>query len=114
MKWKDLVVVVLVFSLPSALTAEIARVPVGTTIYCELDQRVTSKKKLTSVGDLIRARVWQDVQANGRIVIRAGTPMFVRVSQLQGARVAGRKGSLELEAFSVPAVDGSEILLQGG
>ena len=58
MSWKNLVVAVLAFTVPSALTADIIRVPVGTTVYCELDQRVSSKKKLTSLGDLVRARIW--------------------------------------------------------
>lgn len=89
-------------------------VPAGTTVYGELDQRVTSKKKQTSVGDIIRAKVWRNVEVDGRKVIEAGAPMIVRVSHVKKAKVAGIKGALELEAVSVRGVDGKDILLDGG
>ena len=86
----------------------------STKIYCELDQRVTSKKKETSLGQLVRARVWRNVVVDGQTVIEAGSPMVVRVSAIKGARVAGRKGSITLEAVTTRAEDGQEVMLDGG
>lgn len=95
-------------------TAAPVRLPAGTVVYGELGERVTSKKKETEVGDLVQAHVWRDVTVDGRVLVRAGTPMVARVSHVKKARFAGLKGQLEIEAVSVPAVDGTEILLDGG
>ena len=89
-------------------------IPAGTTIFGELDEGVSSKKKETTVGDIVRARVWRDVQVDGRVVIEGGAPMVTRVSLVKPAKMAGRKGDVQLEAVSAIAVDGSEVLLDGG
>jgi hypothetical protein len=86
----------------------------GTYVYAELDEQVTSRKKDTAVGDIVRARVWRDVVVEGRTAIRAGTPVAVRVSSVKPAKMAGRKGEVFLDAISTTAVDGSAILLDGG
>jgi hypothetical protein len=100
--------------LPAALIAETVTVPFGTTVFCELEERVTSKKKETSEGDIVRAHVWKDVRVGDQVVIEGGTPVFVRVSKVKKARLAGQKGKLELEALNVPAVDGHDVPLDGG
>ena len=46
----------------STVLGEAVTVPFGTAVYCELDQRVTSKKKEWSEGDLARAHIWKDVR----------------------------------------------------
>ncbi len=106
--------IITTFAFVLANTASAATLPVGTAIYGELEETVTSKKKDTSVGEILRAHVWRDVLVDNRVYIKAGTPMVVRVSEVQHARVAGRKGDLELEAVSTNAVDGTEVLLDGG
>lgn len=75
---------------------------------------MTSKKKEWSEGDLVRAHVWKDVRVGAYVVVKAGTPVMVRVDELQKARIAGRKGSLELAALNVVGVDGVDIPLDGG
>ena len=97
-----------------SLGAESVLLPAGTPIYGELDQRVISKKKKTEVGQIVRAHVWRNVVVDKQVLIRAGAPMVVRVSHVKGAKVAGIKGDLELEAVSARAVDGTEALLDGG
>lgn len=111
---KRAICAVLVALLPSATLGEMVTIPFGTTVFCELDQQVVSKKKLFSEGDIVRAHVWKDVWADGHLVIEAGTPVFTRISKLQKPRIAGRKGQLELEALNVTAVDRRDIPLEGG
>lgn len=89
-------------------------IPAGTFIYCELDEGITSKKKDSDLGQVVRAHVWQDVTVNGAVVIKAGTPARVEISKLKRAGVAGRKGDLELAAISTKAIDGTNVMLTGG
>mgnify|MGYP004374546009 CR=1 FL=1 len=100
--------------MPSTVLGETITIPFGTTVFCELDQKVTSKKRKWSEGDLVKAHVWKDVRVGTHIVIKAGTPVIMKISKLQKARIAGQKGSLELTALSVLGADGVDIPLQGG
>lgn len=100
--------------LPGTLVAETVSVPSGTRVFIELDQRVTSKKKHNRPGSFVKAHVWHDVVVDGRTIIKAGTPAMVQVGHIKGAKVAGVKGHVELQALQVPAVDGSELMLTGG
>lgn len=95
-------------------SAQAVVIPAGTAVYGEIEETVTSKKKDSEVGEVVRAHVWRDVVVDGNVVIKAGTPMVVQVSDVKRAHVAGRKGDLELEAVSTAAVDGNEVLLDGG
>lgn len=88
--------------------------PAGTVVYGEIQERVTSRKKETSEGDLVQAIVWRDVQIRGEVMIEAGTPIVVRVSRVKKANFAGVKGKLELRAFSTTSVDGTHVPLVGG
>jgi len=92
------------------------RVPAGTVVYGETDERVTSRieKDGWDVGDKVRAHAWRDVTVGGAVVIKAGTPLYVRVSDVKKAKVAGVRGKLELEAVTIPAVDGQDVALDGG
>lgn len=100
--------------LPTTVLGQTTVLPAGTAIYGELDEGLKSKKRETAVGDIVRARVWRDVAVDGRVVIKAGTPLVTRVSKMKPARMAGRKGEIFLDAVSTTAVDGTEILLDGG
>lgn len=111
---QSLLCAALVSWLPVAAIADTVTVPFGTTVFCELDEQVTSKKKETSEGDLVRAHVWKDVWVDGRLVIEAGTPVYTRVSEVKKAKFAGIKGKLELESLNVQAVDGRDVPLDGG
>jgi hypothetical protein len=89
-------------------------VPPGTKVYGVLDQGVTSNQRQTRVGDRVSARVWRNVLVDGETVIPAGTPIEVRVAEVQKRRIAGRAGHVALQAVSVKAGDGTEIYLDGG
>ncbi|GMQ90011.1 MAG: hypothetical protein BMS9Abin10_0353 [Gammaproteobacteria bacterium] len=105
----------LVLLLPATGWTQTITIPTGTVVYGELEQQVSSKKKQQPrVGDIIKARVWRDVVVEGRTVIKAGAPMVVRVANVKQAKFAGIKGKLQLEAVSLKAADGTEVMLDGG
>jgi hypothetical protein len=103
--------VLLPVELSAATTVTISN---GTPIYGILEETVTSRKKDSAEGDIVRASVWRDVIVDGETVIEAGEPLVVRIASVKRAKIAGRKGDLELEAVSTRTVDGSDILLSGG
>lgn len=98
----------------SNATAQTVFVPSNTLIYVETDQPVSGKKKHTQEGQIVRANIWRDVEIDGRIVIKAGTPVLVRVDSIKGAKIAGIKGKMTLGAYDTTTVDGQRIDLGGG
>ena len=101
----------------AALPAKTVVVPFGTTIYCELDQAVTTRQKeahAVQTGDIVRAHVWKDVWVDGQVVIAAGTPVYAKVDRMKKARMAGQKGDLGIEVLSVQAVDRRDVPIDGG
>ncbi len=111
------VVALLFFTLPAFALAERVRIPAGTTVYCVLDESLSTKKKSSNFvrpGDRVRARVAEDVVIDGRVVIEAGTVVWSEVSKARRAKVAGIRGRLEVEANTVAAVDDTSIGLAGG
>ncbi len=101
----------------AAMPAETVTIPFGTTVFCELDQQVTTRQKevyAVNTGDIVQARVWKDVWVDGRRVIVAGTPVYAKVERMKKARMAGQKGFLEIEVLSVRAVDRKDVPLDGG
>lgn len=94
--------------------AETVLVPSNTLVYVETDQPVSGKKKHTQEGQVVRARIWRDVEVNGRVIIKAGTQALVRVDSIKGAKIAGIKGKMTLGAYDTTTVDGQRIDLGGG
>ncbi len=108
---------VLLTALPTAGIADLVRIPAGTTVYCVLDEDLSTKKKSSNfvrLGDRVRARVAEDVVIDGRVVIEAGTVVWSEVSKARRAKIAGIRGRLEVEANTVAAVDDTSIRLAGG
>ena len=101
-------------ALPGSLFAENVAIPEGTRVFVELEQEVTSKKKNNLQGNIVKAHVWRDVVVDGHTVIEAESPVIVKISDIKPAKVAGQKGSVELEALQVESVDGSDLQLRGG
>ena len=101
----------------AAMPAETVTIPFGTTVFCELDQQITTRQKeayAVQTGDIVRAHVWKDVWVDGQRVITAGTPVYAKVERMKKARMAGQKGFLEIEVLSVSAVDRTDVALDGG
>ena len=104
----------LILALPGLVHPETVIIPSGTKIFGELDQKVTSSTRRYRVGYEVDGHVWKDVIVDGYTVVRAGTPMALRISKINSSSIGGGGGSLEIMAVSVEAVDGSEIYLDGG
>ena len=94
--------------------AEELVVPQGTVVFGTLDERITSNANKFRIGYPVDGHVWKDVVVDGHTIIRAGTPIELRISRLAGKSVGGQGGALEIMAVSVKAVDGTEISLAGG
>ncbi len=86
----------------------------GTPIYIALDQEVTSRKKDFGLGDVVEARVWQDVLVGTNVVIERDTPVFASIARIKKSNFAGIKGKLEIEAISTTDVAGNAVELVGG
>jgi hypothetical protein len=114
-KWICSILVVL---LPvAALPAKTVTIPFGTTIFCELDQAVTTRQKeahAVQTGDVVQAHVWRDVWIDGHVVIKAGTSVYAKVDWMKKARMAGQKGYLVIEVLAAQAVDGNDVPVDGG
>jgi hypothetical protein len=108
----------LAFLLPATvLPAKTVVIPFGTTVFCELDQAVTTRQKdahAVQTGDIVQAHVWKDVWVDGHVVIPAGTPVYAKVDRMKKARLAGQKGDLVIEALSVQALDRKDVPIDGG
>lgn len=94
--------------------AEELVIPQGTVVFGALDERITSNANKFRIGYPVDGHVWKDVIVDGHTIIRAGTPIDLRISELTGKSVGGAGGSLRIMAVSVKAVDGTEISLAGG
>lgn len=104
----------LILVAPALVYPATVMIPSGTKIFGELDERVTSSTRRFRVGYEVDGHVWKDVVVNGYTVIRAGSPMALRISKITSSSIGGAGGSLEIMAVSIEAVDGSEIFLDGG
>ena len=80
----------------------------GTALQVRIVEPIDSKTMTEAV-----AVVEYDVKANGKVLIRNGTPVQMQV-QRKKARGIGRPGSLSVRVLSTQAADGQTILLSGG
>ncbi len=83
----------------------------GTAVVLETVKDITTKD--VKVGDKVTLSVSNDVIVEGEVVIKKGTIALgeVVVSQKNGA--VGAPGKLGISIRSVPAVDGTNIVLSG-
>lgn len=105
---------VLAILFPTTGFADTVKVPFGTRVFIQLDERVTSKRKHNRPGSFVQAHVWRDVVVNGKTIVSTGTPAMVQIGEIKGAKVAGIKGRVELKALQVLSVDGQDLMLTGG
>jgi hypothetical protein len=91
-----------------------ATLPEGTRIYVELIQHVSGKRGDATVGQVVQARVWRDVEHGGTTFIKAGTFVSARIDSLKHANIAGVKGKMSIGAIETKCADGQTITLTGG
>ena len=89
-------------------------IPDDTTVYLTTLETVIGKTSQTSVGQIVRARVWRDVVVDGQIAIKGGTPATAKVSHIKNRGIFGVKGKMSLAAIETTAVDGQAVFLTGG
>lgn len=89
-------------------------VPEGTIFYAELGETVTSNSDKYPVGYQPLGHVWRDVVIGGIVVIEAGTPIELRVTNLSPRGMGGRGAGIEISAMYVATVGGEEIAVRGG
>lgn len=86
-------------------------IPGGTGVVLQLVGGVTTKE--SREGDAVPLYVVSPVRVKGVIVIRGGTPGRGLISMARAASSWGGAGELCIEAKSVQAIDGTEILVSG-
>src|SRR5262245_42756281 len=104
----------MIVAAPALVRAEELVIPQGTVVFGALDEKITSNAGKFRIGYPVDGHVWKDVVVDGHTIIRAGTPIELRISELTGKSIGGAGGSLRIMAVSVKAVDGTEISLAGG
>jgi hypothetical protein len=72
------------------------------------------KSNSVSVGQIIDFRIKHDIEADGKVVIPAGSLAKGQVVRAQIAKGLGKQGFIEIQIKSVKAVDGQQIYLTGG
>ncbi len=105
---------VLIFAYVSPIYAEQVVLPIGTQVYLEPGELITSKRGESNPGEIVPAQVWRNVVVDGYVVIKAGAPAIARISDIKRRNIAGKKGQLKVAAISARGVDGQDILLDGG
>ena len=90
------------------------RVLPGTTIYVVTQETLIGKKDRVAEGQVVACKVWRDVVVDDHVVIREGTPVYVKVDEFKKKRMAGRRGKIALGAYETQAVDGTTVRLAGG
>ena len=71
---------------PSLGATETVLLPLGNRIYVATQQDVVGKKDQAEEGQMIPCQVWRDVVLDGRVVIRAGTPVLARIESVTKAK----------------------------
>jgi hypothetical protein len=113
-----LAVAVAVYSLvlsPVAQTATVSRdLPAGSKVFLTLDEGVTSKRGESEVGQVVRCRVWRDVDTGGMPFIKAGTPATCKIDKVKRRNMGGMEGKISIAGIDTTSVDGQSIMLSGG
>lgn len=113
-----LAVSVAVYSLvvsPVALGATVSReLPSGSKVFLTLDEAVTSKRGESEVGQVVRCRVWRDVDMGGMAFIKAGAPATCKIDKVKRRNMGGFEGKVSIAGLDTTAVDGQQVMLSGG
>lgn len=100
---------------PITVAASVSReLPAGTKVFLTLDEGITSKRNDAEVGQLVRCRVWRDVDMGGMAFIKAGTPATCKVDKVKRRNMGGFEGKVSIAGLDTTAVDGRSVMLSGG
>lgn len=88
--------------------------PAGTRFYLVTDQLVSSKRGEADTGMPVMCRVWRDVDLDGTVFIKGGTPASCRVDKVKRSNMGGIEGKVSIGGIETKSIDGQTIMLQGG
>jgi hypothetical protein len=100
---------------PIAQCATVSRdLPAGSKVFLTLDEGVTSKRGESAVGQVVRCRVWRDVDTGGMPFIKAGTPATCKIDKVKRRNMGGIEGKISIAGIDTTSVDGQSVMLSGG
>lgn len=102
------------FTGANSVSAESKTLPAGTRFYLVTDQPVSSKRGESDAGMPVMCRVWRDVEMNGTIFIKGGTPANCRVDKIKRSNMGGIEGKVSIGGVETRSVTGENVMLQGG
>jgi len=88
--------------------------PAGSKVFLTLDEGVTSKRGESEVGQVVRCRVWRDVDTGGMPFIKAGTPATCKIDKVKRRNMGGMEGKISIAGIDTTSVDGQQVMLSGG
>jgi hypothetical protein len=88
--------------------------PAGSKVFLTLDEGITSKRGESEVGQVVRCRVWRDVDTGGMAFIKAGTPGTCKIDKVKRRNMGGMEGKISIAGIDTTAVDGQSVMLSGG
>jgi len=98
----------------AAASTESKTLPAGTRFYLVTDQAVSSKRGESDAGMPVMCRVWRDVESNGTVFIKSGTPANCRVDKVKRSNMGGSEGKVSIGGVETRSVTGENVMLQGG
>lgn len=98
----------------SAMAAPQISLDAGTRLFLTLDEGVTSARGGADVGTIVRCRVWRDVENQGVVFIKAGSPAVCRVDQVKRRNMGGTEGNVSVAGVEAHSIDGQTVMLSGG
>lgn len=103
------VLIVALFNLSFAAPKGKVILKAGTPITVQLNQEISSENY--STGQVISARVMNDVKVDDKVVIPAGSPVKGQVVSVEDPKGVGKPGVISIMISSVLAVDGTQVQL---
>ena len=102
------------FATATSAATESKTLPAGTRFYLVTDQAVSSKRGESDAGMPVMCRVWRDVELNGTVFIKGGTPSNCRVDKIKRSNMGGIEGKVAIGGVETRSVTGENVMLQGG
>jgi hypothetical protein len=97
-----------------AAAVDAPSLPAGTRLYLALDDTVSSARGGDDLGTIVRCHVWRDVEDQGVVFIKAGTPATCNVSKVSRRNIGGFEGHVGIAGLDTKAVDDQTVTLAGG
>ena len=94
---------------PTSLPRDITVLPLGSSLFFVLDDRLSSKYNRS--GDTVRAHLKNALELGGTVVAAAGTPMFIKIDDVHGAKAPDEDGSLDIYFEPLTLSNGSTLPL---